>query len=216
MLGSPGPSAFAQVTPAQRRQAATSYDEGRVYFRSGEFAEAAQAFMAAYRLAPSHNALVQAVRSYLRAEQLDRAGTLGLYLATEYGGVEVAAATAEEAINAAAEHYHRVDVVCGDGSEPCELALEGRCHRLRAQGHELEELIVAGPDGRGQALGRHLPYSALGSPARAAPRSAARSGSAASERSWTSLCDRPTTPATLVTTEIPRIDAPSAAARSAS
>ena len=77
-------AASAQPTPSQRRQAARSYDEGRVQFRSGEYAQAAQSFMAAFRLAPSRNALIQAVLAYGRAEQLDRAGTLGLFLAEQY------------------------------------------------------------------------------------------------------------------------------------
>jgi len=72
--------AFAQAVPTSqtsaRAQAAQQFREGTRAFDGGDFAQAADAFEQAYRLAPHVDSLWNAARARERAEDLPRAATL--------------------------------------------------------------------------------------------------------------------------------------------
>jgi hypothetical protein len=71
---------FAQAPPASepssRVQAAQQFEEGATTFDRGDFAQAADAFERAYRLAPNTDALWNAARARQLADELPRAATL--------------------------------------------------------------------------------------------------------------------------------------------
>src|SRR5579862_584019 len=71
---------FAQAVPTSqtsaRAQAAEQFREGSRAFDGGDFAQAADAFEQAYRLAPHVDSLWNAARARQRAEDLARAATL--------------------------------------------------------------------------------------------------------------------------------------------
>jgi hypothetical protein len=132
-------SAFAQNTAAstnaeasdrvatgdavQNRQAAAqAYDRAASLYVAGDFAQAGQWFMSAYRLAPSRAALVQAVRSYQRAGDLTRAGTLAILLGEAYPND----ASAAELVAQVVEEAGRVSVVLTVACEGCVIEVDGR------------------------------------------------------------------------------------------
>ncbi|MAT26328.1 MAG: hypothetical protein CMN29_15420 [Sandaracinus sp.] len=107
---------------ANRRTAAQAYDRAANYFMGGQFDRAGQWFMTAYRLAPARAALVQAVRSYQRAGELARAGTLAILLAEQYPNDAPAVQLANEVMVEASRRAVLVTVEC-DG---CEVEADGR------------------------------------------------------------------------------------------
>ena len=117
----PRASAQREPTPEDRQAAAEAYDRGTRAFLAHEYSRAAQFFETAYRLAPNAAALIQAVRSYDRADDDLRAATLALRLAAFHGDDRQAAREAERALRDAGTRFVRVDVTC-DG---CTLELDG-------------------------------------------------------------------------------------------
>jgi len=123
-LATPVPEAAAQaggqVTAQQRQGAAEAYDRGTSAFLSGDYAQAAQWFEAANRLAPAAPALLQAIRAHRQAGNLLRAATLSLQMVAEYPD-NAANRYADEILQEAVGQFFRVNVVC-DG---CRVDLDG-------------------------------------------------------------------------------------------
>ncbi len=132
-------SAFAQNTAAstnaeasdrvatgdavQNRQAAAqAYDRAASLYVAGDFAQAGQWFMSAYRLAPSRAALVQAVRSYQRAGEITRAGTLAILLGEAYPND----ASATELVSQIVEEAGRSSVLLTVQCDGCVVEVDGR------------------------------------------------------------------------------------------
>ncbi|MBX3247568.1 MAG: hypothetical protein KF901_10365 [Myxococcales bacterium] len=140
-----------------RQTAAQAYDRAASLYVAGEFAQAGQWFMTAYRLAPSRAALVQAVRSYQRSGDLLRAGTLALLLGESYPNDAAATELATQLIEEAGRRAIFMTVEC-DG---CTVEVDGRLlgtqgaflrsgqsHRLIAHfGDVAVEREVRGADG---------------------------------------------------------------------
>jgi tetratricopeptide (TPR) repeat protein len=67
---------WSQDRPANRAAAAVRFDEGRKAFDAGDFRRAAEAFEAAYGLAPNPDVLWNAARAWQRAGEAAHAATL--------------------------------------------------------------------------------------------------------------------------------------------
>jgi hypothetical protein len=107
---------------AQRRQAAAeAYDRGTAGYLAGDFAQAAQWFETANRMAPAAAALIQAIRSHKNAGNELRAATLALQLSTKYPQEPAVAKYGNEVLNELAGKYLRIEVTCGG----CSLDLDG-------------------------------------------------------------------------------------------
>jgi Ni/Co efflux regulator RcnB len=133
-----GPSARAQGAAAtnaeasdrvatgdvvQNRQAAAqAYDRAASLYVAGQYAEAGQWFMSAYRLAPARAALVQAVRSYQRAGDLARSGTLAVLLGEAYPND----ASANELVAQILEEAGRSTVLLTVQCQGCVVEVDGR------------------------------------------------------------------------------------------
>lgn len=117
--------AAAQPSARDRASAARAYDRGTAAFLAEDFGAAARWFETAHRLAPAAAALVQAVRSHLRAGNDLRAATLALSLQDLYPDNEAAQRTANEALQDAGT-YVRVEVDCDDCALEVDGALVGR------------------------------------------------------------------------------------------
>ncbi len=117
-----------EPTAQQRQQAAQAYDRAAALFVQGHFAQAGQWFMTAYRLAPAKAALLQAVRAYRRAGQLERAGTLAILLSQEYPNDAPSVELAAEVMEEAGRRALLVTVDC----EGCEVEVDGRMLATRA------------------------------------------------------------------------------------
>lgn len=65
-----------EAHPVNRAEAAARFEEGTKAFEAGDFRRAADAFEAAYRLAPNTDALWNAARAWHRAGEVARAATL--------------------------------------------------------------------------------------------------------------------------------------------
>lgn len=111
-----------EPSAADRQAAGQAYDRASAAYLNREYARAGNLFEMAYRLAPASAALVQAVRSYERAGDSLRAGTLALRLQAFYGSERRSVSQAEETIAAVRGSLVRVDVTC-NGS--CALELDG-------------------------------------------------------------------------------------------
>lgn len=107
---------------ANRQAAAQAYDRAANYYVGGNYAAAGQWFMTAYRLAPARAALVQAIRSYRRAERIERAGTLALLLAQSFPDDGPAVQLASEVMDEAGRASAHVTVEC----EGCTVSVDGR------------------------------------------------------------------------------------------
>lgn len=107
-------------TPRTQRDASSAYDRATTLYADGDYAQAGRWFMTAYRLVPAEAALIQAVRSYQHAEQLDRAGNLALMLQEYHADSATAAELAAQNIAAASATLYRVDVEC----EGCALSVD--------------------------------------------------------------------------------------------
>ncbi len=115
-------------TAQQRQQAAQAYDRAAALYVDGNYAQAGQWFMTAYRLAPARAALVQAVRAYRAARQIDRAGTLAILLADQFPNDPAAVELASQVMEAAGRRTLLVTVDC----EGCEVEIDGRMLNTRA------------------------------------------------------------------------------------
>ncbi len=112
----------------QRAAAAEAYDRGTSGYMTGNYAEAAQWFETAHRMAPAPAALMQAIRAHQKAENLARAATLALMLQEEYPGEAQAVQYAEQILTEAAPTLFRVDVDCSG----CEIDLDDAVQQGRA------------------------------------------------------------------------------------
>jgi hypothetical protein len=120
----------ASAQDARKRQAAAeAYDRGTAAYLDGSYAEAAQWFETANRLAPAAPALMQAVRANQRAEQFSRAATLALRLQQDYGSEPQAAAYATSVLEDLSSQFARVDVTC---DQECKLDLDGKLQEFHA------------------------------------------------------------------------------------
>jgi len=117
-----------EPTAQQRQQAAQAYDRAAALYVDGNYAQAGQWFMTAYRLAPARAALVQAVRAYRSARQIDRAGTLAILLADQFPNDPAAVELASQVMEAAGRRTLLVTVDC----EGCEVEIDGRMLNTRA------------------------------------------------------------------------------------
>jgi len=111
---------MAQPSAQQRQAAAEAYDRGSAAYLAGDFADAAHWFETAHRLAPSSAALVQAVRTRIRAGDEVRAATLALRLQAQYGEDARASQTAASVLEDTGDLV-RVEVECAG----CALDLDG-------------------------------------------------------------------------------------------
>src|SRR5687767_1671166 len=85
LLGSPA-AAQIELSPAERQAAAeAAYDRGTQAYRGGDYAAAGGWYERANQLAPSANALIQAIRARERARDDRRAATLASDLVARYG-----------------------------------------------------------------------------------------------------------------------------------
>ncbi len=114
--------AASEPSAADRQAAGQAYDRASAAYLSRDYARAAPLFEMAYRLAPSSAALLQAVRSYERAGDAVKAGTLALRLQAFYPRERQAQREAERVLAAVREHAVRVDVSCAG---TCTLELDG-------------------------------------------------------------------------------------------
>lgn len=125
---SAGTSLAQEPTAQQRQQAAQAYDRAAALFVQGHFAQAGQWFMTAYRLAPAKAALLQAVRAYRQAGQIERAGTLAILLSQEYPNDAPSVELAAEVMEEAGRRALLITVDC----EGCEVEMDGRILATRA------------------------------------------------------------------------------------
>jgi hypothetical protein len=129
VLFAAGPAAEAQqVSAQQRKSAAEAYDRGTSAWLAGQYAQAAQWFETAHRLAPSAAALVQAIRSHAEAGNGLRAASLSLWLKAEYDEDPRATKVADGILEDAESNYGRVVVTCDDD---CTLAMDGKVQEYR-------------------------------------------------------------------------------------
>jgi len=122
-------TANAQGLSAEERQAAAeaAYDRGSAAYRGGDYDTAARWYETANELAPSANALIQAIRSHERARNVLRAATLATELTTRYDQ-ERMRRYAEPVIERAVEVGFRIDVTC---SAECQLTVDGEAEPRR-------------------------------------------------------------------------------------
>lgn len=105
-----------------RQAAAQAYDRAASLYVGGDFAQAGQWFMSAYRLAPSRAALVQAVRSYQRAGELARSGTLAILLGEAYPSDAASTELVSQIVEEAGRSSVLLTVECGG----CVVEVDGR------------------------------------------------------------------------------------------
>jgi hypothetical protein len=112
----------------QRAAAAEAYDRGTSGYMTGEYADAAQWFETAHRLAPAPAALMQAIRAHQKAENLARAATLAVVLQNDYPGEAQAVQYADQILAETAPSLLRVDVDCS----ACEIDLDEAVQQARS------------------------------------------------------------------------------------
>lgn len=105
-----------------RARAASAYDDGNTAFLARNFSVAAQHFEAAYRLVPSAEALIQALRSHLRAGEQARAVTLAVHALERFPGDENTARYAQPAVQDLVDQFFRIEIRC----EGCTVELDGQ------------------------------------------------------------------------------------------
>ena len=132
----------AQGLSAEERQAAAeaAYDRGTRAFRTDDFDSAARWYETANELAPSANALVQAIRSHERSGNFLRAATLGMELTSQYGEERFGRYAAASLERATAEGV-RVEIACTE----CEITVNGEPEPRRTVflRRDTEHLVVA-------------------------------------------------------------------------
>ncbi len=130
-------AARAQDAPAAEdvRTAADRFDAGRVAFKAGNFAEAAEYFEAADAKAPSGPALMLAMRSRFEAGQIARAATLAVLAKQSYPNDTEIAQLAQTVLERADTEAGRADVSCAPA---CDLLLDGKI----VHGHAAANRVV--------------------------------------------------------------------------
>ena len=127
---------------AEERQAAAeaAYDRGTRAFRTDDFDSAARWYETANELAPSANALIQAIRSHERSGNFLRAATLGIELTSQYGE-ERFARYADPSIERATAEGVRVEIACDE----CQVTVNGEPEPRRVVflRRDTEHLITA-------------------------------------------------------------------------
>ncbi len=113
----------AQDDARRKQAAAEAYDRGTAAYLDGSYAEAAQWFETAHRMAPAAPALMQAIRSHQRAENFSRAATLALRLQQDYAGDKSSTDYAASVLGDLSPQYLRVDVTC---DQDCKLDVDGK------------------------------------------------------------------------------------------
>jgi hypothetical protein len=120
-------TAAAQAPPVltapagARKEAARKYTEGTRAFDAGDFTGAAQAFEAAYALAPHPDALWNAARAWHRAGELARAANLYARYLREVPWNAPDRATAQAAMKTLASKLARIEVRASPGVEAIRL-----------------------------------------------------------------------------------------------
>ena len=110
-----------ELSPGERQAAAeAAYDRGTHAFQANEWERAARWYVTADQLAPSANALIQAMRAFERAGDRMRSANLALALHARYGEERMAQQTGD-AIERAAELFVRLEIACED----CQLEVDG-------------------------------------------------------------------------------------------
>lgn len=117
-----------EPTAQQRQQAGQAYDRAAALYVQGQYSQAGQWFMTAYRLAPAKAALLQAVRSYHEARQIERAGTLAILLSAQFPNDAPSVELAGQVMEEAGRRALLVTVDC----EGCEVEVDGRMLATRA------------------------------------------------------------------------------------
>jgi hypothetical protein len=117
-----GATARADNTPPDYQAAARAYQDGQAALNSKAPAEAARLFELADTLAPSPQALRNAIRSNLAASQTTRAATLSLEAQRRYRDRETQS-LARQVLGANNAKLARLSVKCG---QPCALACDGQ------------------------------------------------------------------------------------------
>lgn len=119
--------ALAQdLSPAERQAAAeAAYDRGTQAYVGGDYAAAARWYERAHELAPAANAMIQAIRASVRANNHLRAATLGVELRRLYGEERMTQHSPQ--VEEVAPRALRVEVAC----EGCELEIDGERERYR-------------------------------------------------------------------------------------
>jgi hypothetical protein len=121
------PAVRADNTEADFQAAARAYREGQVAQSANDAAEAARWFELADSIAPSPQALRNAIRSHLAAEQRTRAATLALSAQDRYVDRETRSLV-RQVLNSIGSKLARVSVHCG---QPCELLCDGQALTAR-------------------------------------------------------------------------------------
>jgi hypothetical protein len=112
----------ADSTPPDYQAAARAYQDGQAALQSKAPAEAARLFELADTLAPSPQALRNAIRSNLAASQMTRAATLALAAQRRYRDRETQS-LARQVLGATSAKLARLSVKC---ERPCALACDGQ------------------------------------------------------------------------------------------
>ncbi len=97
-----------------RQAAGAAYTRGTRAYLAGDYNGAAGWFDTAYRLAPASAALVQSIRSNMRAGHEVRAATLALRVVAHHAGDAEAVREANELLTRLSSLYVRVEVRCAD------------------------------------------------------------------------------------------------------
>lgn len=112
-----------EVSAQQRSAAAEAYDRGTSAWLAGQYAQAAQWFETANRLAPSPAALVQAIRAHKEAGNIMRAASLSLWLKSKYADEHRAVRVADQILKEATPNYTKVEVKC---DKECSITVDGK------------------------------------------------------------------------------------------
>lgn len=121
LFGSAINLASAQSDAQRRQAAAEAYDRGTAAYLAGNYAQAAQWFETANRMAPAAAALMQAIRAHRNAGNDVRAATLALALSLNYADEPAANQYSSQILQELAKKFLRVNVTC----ERCTLDLDG-------------------------------------------------------------------------------------------
>ena len=128
LLSAGSSEAQSPVSVTDREKAADAYDQGTSAYLAKDYEAAAHWFERAYRFAPTSAALLQAVRSHAKAENVIRSANLALELRDEYPKDERARRVADAVIARASEVHVRVRALC---ETECTLELDGGLMRGR-------------------------------------------------------------------------------------
>jgi hypothetical protein len=111
----------AQSDGQRRQAAAEAYDRGTAAYLAGNYAQAAQWFETANRMAPAAAALMQAIRAYRNAGNELRAATLALQITIKYPQEPAVTQYGTEVLKELEGRFLRLEVSCGG----CTLDLDG-------------------------------------------------------------------------------------------